>query len=170
MNGQSPGGFAIVRILLADRTYGRVQRCRSYPGSDLNRHWTVFETVASANWATGACSGRGYRVHRAVSVVAYRGAMSKRSITRKLSKVSARLTVLRDELRVIDEQMRYLDDDAEDMRTRATVAENTAASREAREAGEHVGAHRRQRERVVREIDELAQRQDSLLDELTAAN
>ena len=26
-----------------------------YPGSDLNRHWTVFETVASANWATGAC-------------------------------------------------------------------------------------------------------------------
>ena len=24
------------------------------PGSDSNRHWTVFETVASADWATGA--------------------------------------------------------------------------------------------------------------------
>ena len=96
--------------------------------------------------------------------------MSKRSITRKLTKVSSRLTALRDELAVIDEQMRYLDDDAEDMTTRAVIAENTAASREAREAREHVGAHRRQRERVVREIDELAQRQDSLLDELTTAN
>jgi hypothetical protein len=28
------------------------------PNSDSNRDWTVFETVASANWATGACEAR----------------------------------------------------------------------------------------------------------------
>jgi len=96
--------------------------------------------------------------------------MSKRSITRKLTKVSSRLTALRDELGVIDEQIRHLGDDAEDMTTRAVIAENTAASREAREAREHVDAHRRHREQVAREIEELARRQDSLLDELTNAD
>ena len=28
------------------------------PNSDSNRDWTVFETVASANWATGAYEAR----------------------------------------------------------------------------------------------------------------
>jgi uncharacterized coiled-coil DUF342 family protein len=94
--------------------------------------------------------------------------MSARSIKRKLAKTSSRLTKLRDELVVVDEQLRYLDDDAQEHALRAVVAENTAASREAREAGEHLTAHRRHRERIVAEIDELARRQDELLDELTA--
>lgn len=92
--------------------------------------------------------------------------MSNRSIKRKLAKTTSRLTVLRTDLSVIDEQMRSLDDDAQDAATRAVVADNTAATREAREAGEHLAAHRRQRERVVAEIDELSRRQDELLDRL----
>ncbi|WP_040493086.1 hypothetical protein [Ilumatobacter nonamiensis] len=92
--------------------------------------------------------------------------MSKRSIKRKLTKTTSRLTALRSELSVIDEQMRSLDDDAQEAATRAVVADNTAATREAREASEHLAAHRRQRERVEAEIGELSRRQDELLDQL----
>ena len=133
----------------------------SYPRSDSNRHWTVFETVASANWATGASdpndSGRTLRC------------VSKRSITRKLARTSKRLTTLRAELGTIDEQARHLRDDADDMAVRAIVAENTAVSRDARRAQEHAEAHAANRDRVVTEIAELEQRQDRLLDELSAA-
>lgn len=96
--------------------------------------------------------------------------VSKRSITRKLAKTSKRLTSLRRELEAIQEQARYLRDDAEDMEVRAVVADNTAASREARQAREHADAHRRELARVTAEIDELARRQDELLDQLSASN
>lgn len=92
--------------------------------------------------------------------------MSKRSIKRKLAKTSSRLTALRGELTAVDEQLRHLEDDAEDSAVRAMVADNTAATREAREAREHAEAYRRQRARVVAEIDELSRRQDDLLDRL----
>lgn len=95
---------------------------------------------------------------------------SKRSIERKLAKTSARLTALRSELSVIDEQTRFLDDDAQDAAIRAVVADNSAATREARESAEHLAAHRRQRERIVSEIDDLARRQDELLDRLIEAD
>lgn len=96
--------------------------------------------------------------------------MSKRSIKRKLAKTSSRLTSLRAELTAVEEQMRYLADDAEDSAVRALVAENTAVDREAREAREHAEAYRRQHARVVAEIEELTQRQDQLLDQLMAAD
>jgi len=93
--------------------------------------------------------------------------VSKRSIQRKLTKTSKRLTGLRAELVAVDEQLRSLRDDADDTAIRAIVAENTAADREARQAGEHASAYVRQRERVVSEIAALEQRQDDLLDQLT---
>jgi uncharacterized coiled-coil DUF342 family protein len=96
--------------------------------------------------------------------------VSKRSIKRKLTKTSSRLTALRAELNAVEEQMRYLADDADDSAVRAMVADNTAASREAREAGEHADAYRRQHARVIAEIDELTLRQDDLLDRLTASD
>ena len=95
--------------------------------------------------------------------------MSKRSIKRKLAKTSSRLTTLRSELSAVEEQMRYLADDADDSAVRALVAENTAATREARKAREHADAYRRQHARVVAEIEELTRRQDELLDQLVAA-
>ncbi len=66
--------------------------------------------------------------------------------------------------------MRYLADDADDTAIRAMVADNTAATRDAREAREHAEAHRRHHARVVAEIDELVRRQDQLLDQLVAAD
>ena len=96
--------------------------------------------------------------------------VSKRSIKRKLAKTSSRLSALRGELTAVEEQMRYLADDADDTAVRALVAENTAATREARQAREHADAYRRQHARVVAEIEELTRRQDQLLDQLTAAD
>lgn len=132
-----------------------------YPRSDSNRHWTVFETVASANWATGACTTN--------DTAPTLRCVSKRSITRKLSKASKRLTSLRAELGTIDEQARHLRDDAEDMAVRAIVAENTGVTRDARRAEAHAEAHRKNRDRVMAEIADLERRQDELLDELSAA-
>ncbi len=96
--------------------------------------------------------------------------VSKRSIKRKLAKTSSRLTVLRGELTAVEEQMRSLADDADDTAVRALVAENTAATREARQAREHADAYRRQHARVLAEIEELTRRQDQLLDQLMAAD
>ena len=99
----------------------------------------------------------------------YDGDVSKRSITRKLAKNSKRLMSLRAELGTIDEQARMLRDEAEEMALRAIVAGNTGVSRDARRAQEHAEAHRKNRDRVILEIEELDRRQDHLLDELSAA-
>ena len=99
----------------------------------------------------------------------YDGDVSKRSITRKLAKNSKRLMSLRAELGTIDEQARMLRDEAEEMALRAIVAGNTGVSRDARRAQEHAEAHRKNRDRVILEIEELDRRQDHLLDELGAA-
>lgn len=96
-------------------------------------------------------------------------AVSKRSITKKLTKTARRLTSLRADLGTIEEQARHLHDDAEDMALRATVADDTGVSRDARRAQEHAEAHRKNRERVIAEIRELEKRQDELLDQLGAA-
>jgi len=95
--------------------------------------------------------------------------VSKRSITKKLAKISKRLTSLRADLGTIDEQARHLRDDAEDMAVRAIVADNTGVTRDARRAQEHAEAHRKNRDRVIAEIHELEQRQDELLDQLGAS-
>jgi septal ring factor EnvC (AmiA/AmiB activator) len=96
--------------------------------------------------------------------------VSKRSIKRKLAKTSSRLTTLRAELTAVEEQLRSLADDADDTAIRAMVDDNTAATRDAREAREHAEAYRRQHARVVAEIDALVRRQDQLLDQLVAAD
>jgi hypothetical protein len=92
--------------------------------------------------------------------------MGKRSVERKLRKLSARLRSLRDELVVIDEQLVHLVDDAEDKSLRALVAENPAAGIEHREAVGHSEAMADHRRHVASEIAALEVRQDELLDEL----
>jgi len=87
-------------------------------------------------------------------------------IERRLSQVSTRLKALRTELAVIDEQMLYLGEDADDQAIRALVAETAGASFEARDARRHVDAHARHRAKVVEEIASLELRQDELLDRL----
>ena len=87
-------------------------------------------------------------------------------IERRLSQVATRLKALRSELAVIDEQMLYLGEDADDQAIRALVAETAGASFEARDARRHVDAHAKHRAKVVEEIASLELRQDELLDRL----
>ena len=87
-------------------------------------------------------------------------------IERRLSQVASRLKTLRAELAVIDEQMIYLGDDADDHEIRALVSETAGASFEARDARRHVDAHAKHREKVVEEIVSLERRQDELLDRM----
>jgi 3-deoxy-D-manno-octulosonate 8-phosphate phosphatase KdsC-like HAD superfamily phosphatase len=87
-------------------------------------------------------------------------------VERRLSQVSTRLKSLRAELAVIDEQIGYLGDDADDQEIRALVSETAGASYEARDARRHVDAHAKHRAKVVAEIAELEARQDDLLDRM----
>lgn len=88
-------------------------------------------------------------------------------IERRLSKVGSRLKSLRSELSVIDEQLLYLGDDADDQAIRAMVAETASSSFDARSARGNYDNMTKHRAKVVEEIAELEQRQDDLLDQMT---
>lgn len=87
-------------------------------------------------------------------------------IERRLSKVGSRLKALRTELAVIDEQLLYLGDDADDQAIRAMVAETASSSFEARSAKGNYANMTKHRTKVVDEIAELELRQDELLDQM----
>lgn len=87
-------------------------------------------------------------------------------IERRLRQTSSRLKTLRDELRVIDDQLASLADDAADSGIRALVSETAGASYEYRKAQEHADAMARHRARVLESIHEVELRQDELLDQL----
>lgn len=90
------------------------------------------------------------------------------SVEKKLRQVSSRLVRLREELRIIDEQLLQLRDEADDAALRALVSESPAAGPEQREARGHADAMTGHRAHVVAEIAELEAKQDQLLDQLTA--
>jgi hypothetical protein len=92
--------------------------------------------------------------------------MSSRSVERKLRKTSTRLSRLRDELAVIDEQLAHLVDDTEDKSVRALVADSPFAAVEHSEAIGHSEAMAAHKRHVVAEIGALEVQQDKLLDEL----
>jgi hypothetical protein len=90
-------------------------------------------------------------------------------VERRLRKTSERLVSLREELRVIDEQRMYVDDEASDLELRALMSDAPFDHHEARGAGGHAEAMARNRAHVVKEIAELEARQDELLDKLTGS-
>ena len=92
--------------------------------------------------------------------------MGTRLIERRLRQTSVRLRTLRDELRVVDDQLAHLADDAADFEIRALVSETANASYEYRKAQEHADAMGAHRARVLETIYELERRQDQLLDQL----
>ena len=94
--------------------------------------------------------------------------MSRWLVERRLSDVSARLKRLRGELQVIDEQLVFLADAADEARLRALVSETPLADKEHREAQKHADAMARQRADVVASVGELERSQDELLDKLVA--
>lgn len=87
-------------------------------------------------------------------------------VERRLKQASARLRGLREELRVIDEQLAQLADEAGDMGIRSLVAETPGASYEYHHAQAHADAMAKHRSHVVASIADLEQRQDLLLDKM----
>lgn len=94
--------------------------------------------------------------------------MSKWLVERKLSEAAERLRQLRAELGVVDEQLAFLTDAADDSRLRAMVSETPMSDREHREAQKHADAMSRHRAGLVAQIAELQRSQDELLDRLFA--
>jgi len=94
--------------------------------------------------------------------------VSRSLVERRLSEVGQRVRALREELRVIDEQLAHLAGEADDTRLRALVSETPLADREYREAQRHADAMATRRTEVVAAIAGLERRQDELLDRLLA--
>ena len=94
--------------------------------------------------------------------------MSKWLVERKLSEAAERLRQLRSELGVVDEQLTFLTDAADDARMRAMVSETPMADKEHREAQKHADAMTRHRSQLVTQIAELEKAQDELLERLFA--
>jgi hypothetical protein len=92
--------------------------------------------------------------------------MSRSLIERRLREASSRLKRAREELAVIDEQLAFLADAADDARLRALVSETPLANREYHDAQRHADAMERSRRVVVASIAELQESQDQLLDRL----
>ena len=91
-------------------------------------------------------------------------------VERRLSQVALRLKSLREELSMIDEQLDHLATDADDQAIRALVSETPGAAFEANDARKHADAMASHRDHIVSTIAELEQRQDELLDKLTAGS
>lgn len=94
--------------------------------------------------------------------------MSKWLVERKLSEAAERLRQLRAELGVVDEQLTFLTDAADDSRLRAMMSETPMADKEHREAQKHADAMTRHRSQLVTQIGELEKAQDELLERLFA--
>ena len=87
-------------------------------------------------------------------------------VERRLKQTGARLTTLRHELVVIDEQLSHLAEEADDMSIRSLVSDASGTAAESRRARESVDAMTRHRAHVVAEIADLEQRMDALLDRM----
>ena len=92
--------------------------------------------------------------------------MSRASIERKLTGITAELRAARDELQVVDEQLLHFTDEADEARLRSLVSETPLAESEHREAAKAVTALRRDREARLKRMAKLESKQDALLDQL----
>ena len=94
--------------------------------------------------------------------------MSQSILQRRLVDVSERLKRIRAELAVTEEQVVFLEEQAEDVRLRALVAETPLADVEARDARRHADAQAQHRDSLRATVRELETEQDSLLDRISA--
>lgn len=94
--------------------------------------------------------------------------MSRWMVEKQLSASAERLRNLRNELAVVDEQLAYLADAADESRLRALVSETPLADRDHTEARRHAEAMAGERARLVDSIGRLESSQDELLDRLLA--
>jgi hypothetical protein len=94
--------------------------------------------------------------------------MSRSILQRRLVDVSERLKRLRVELAVTEEQLVFLEEEAEDARLRALVAETPLADVEARDARRQTDTLARHRDALRGNVAELEREQDALLDRISA--
>jgi hypothetical protein len=94
--------------------------------------------------------------------------MARSILQRRLVDVSDRLKRLRAERAVTEEQLVFLEDEAEDARLRALVAETPLTDAEARDARRHADSLARHRDSLVLSIADLEREQDALLDRMSA--
>jgi predicted nuclease with TOPRIM domain len=94
--------------------------------------------------------------------------MSRSILQRRLVDVSERLKRIRAELAVTEEQLVFLEGEADDVRLRALVAETPLADVEARDARRHADALARHRDALRKNVRELEAEQDQLLDRISA--
>lgn len=94
--------------------------------------------------------------------------MSRSIIQRRLVDVSDRLRRLRTDLAVVEEQVVYVNEQADDARMRALVAETPIMVADAREARRHADALERHRDSLRATIATLTREQDDLLDRMSA--
>jgi polysaccharide deacetylase 2 family uncharacterized protein YibQ len=92
--------------------------------------------------------------------------MRRSTIERKLKDAHQRLVRARQELAVVDEQVRVVDDEADDIRVRALVSESPAAAKEHGQASRHAEVMHQTRDALVQQIADLEHRQAELLDRL----
>jgi hypothetical protein len=94
--------------------------------------------------------------------------MNPSILQRRLVDVTERLKKVRAELAVTDEQLVFLEEEADEARLRALVSETPIGDIEARDARRHADALARQREVLQRTVAELVREQDRLLDRMSA--
>jgi hypothetical protein len=94
--------------------------------------------------------------------------MARWLLERRISEVSERLKRLRAELAVVDEQLAFFAEAADEARLRALVSETPLADREHHDAQKHADAMAQSRADVVLAIQALERSQDELLDRLVA--
>jgi cell division septum initiation protein DivIVA len=89
-------------------------------------------------------------------------------VERKLTDVSSRIKKAERELEELDHQVAHFDDEADDMRIRAMVAETPVAAREHEESRRHAEVMRTARASLQQRIADLRRQQDELLDRLSS--
>lgn len=94
--------------------------------------------------------------------------MSRERIERRLLGVGRQLSVLRGDLRVCEEQLVQVSEEADECRLRALVSETPLAERDYRAAQRHADRLQRHRDEVAARITRLEADQDALLDRFSA--
>ncbi|MGB2757390.1 MAG: hypothetical protein WBD02_06960 [Acidimicrobiia bacterium] len=90
-------------------------------------------------------------------------------IKRRLVDLAERLKTQRADLRILEEQLALLDDEASDANLRALVSQTPLADRDAREMQAQADALRKEQEHLLHSIAAICSDQDALLDKLSAS-
>jgi flagellar biosynthesis chaperone FliJ len=92
----------------------------------------------------------------------------RRNVQKRLADLRHEIMRVKENLRVLDEQVAHAEDVADEAATRAVVASNPLADRERRAAAEDLRRVRRERDETAARLASLLDEQDRLLERLAA--